>query len=596
MAIVLCDGSPASLKAVDLSVVPNLVLQRLNDEQLVLLHASNVMQVIQAATTNAAAHATAGTAAPPAALDSVATLREQQSALHEVLQNTLQQLDKNKHVRDFLNYKVEMICSLNSTPAGAKQQADAAAVAAAAASAAAAGPAPGSSMGGRKQSVAAAMLTPATLPTALPAAPPPLTAELLAKRLAEYLHQRAAHHVCRHILLGVGNHVDGKSVLLGSVAKAVLHLQWPAVHSDQESGGGGDTPHVSLLDGAPQHDTSSKKDHKRGGDHVNLHCNWALWLTKPSGVSLRPGAAVKSLVVVDATDPESLQQPILDARRRHHPHNNHSAQPCYLLHRATPLDPLYFSCKHLVEPDRHDEVTVALVVPKAWEAVALETLQQLAAVLGNTTDNNNSSVDHTAHASLVPVSEGESSSSADEGGALLADAAAVGVGSDTVEEEEEGGSGVAFVKKIVAACVGRLRRAGQLQLPTQQQQQQGAAAPAPLASPPVTPREQQQDQASAGAPSATVDPSSPATSQPPKSLAALLAQKVVVVALDKPAVAGAPNTLRNAAPATIAKLIGKLKCDLIVVPPQSHGSLSEGVVQALVALPKPHLVFPPIGK
>lgn len=276
MACVLCDGSAASLKAIDLAVIPQLVLRQHKDEQLILIHGfEDASGVINANL-------------PP----NMAQLHQQAANLQAVIGATLEQIEKNKFAKDSLNYKIEMIRTTRNVPQT---------IAAAAPAAPAAGGRAATPTGGSKPGTAAkgAPIPVAVHPNEAESTPTPPEIPS-AETLAAYVAKRADHHHVRSFLLGVGNQSNGKAHTVGQTAKE-LYLQ--------QSGA------------------------KRRGDEASGHAaDWSLWYVKPTAATLRPGASVKFLVLLDANTQTSR-----------------------------PLLALRYTLRHLVQPSRGDRVSVLII-------------------------------------------------------------------------------------------------------------------------------------------------------------------------------------------------------------------------------------------
>ena len=189
MAIVLTDGSAASAKALDLGTVPGLFVEH-DTQQLVIIHGWRDSKDL-----------------------------EKLNAVH----GTVDHINKSRVAATSLNYKIEML-KLPPLPtvvegADAVTNASIAPPAAApAAPVAAAPPAVGAKTPGKKGTEKQE----APSNEAPPA--PPVEAEELdpANKVACYVGERAAHHNCRCIVMGVGTGQQGKNLIVGSVARAVL--------------------------------------------------------------------------------------------------------------------------------------------------------------------------------------------------------------------------------------------------------------------------------------------------------------------------------------------------------------------------------------
>jgi hypothetical protein len=255
MACVLCDGSGASLKAIDLAVVPQLVLRKHKDEQLIMIHGfEEVAGAAYSATT------------PPNAV----ALQQQAAAFQTVVNITLDQIDKSKHAKDQLNYKIEMFRA-TSKPAAVIRPSSAVPLAQVPGSARAQTPSskPGTGRGGPHTSAV------------------PVNAEAddhsgadtkvasSAELLGAYVAKRATHHNVHSFVLGVGNQSNGKTHSIGGTAKQLFRQQYNA--SDEYTISDGSAAASSLV--IP---------------------GWALWYVKPTGSVVRPNSGVKFLVLLDA--------------------------------------------------------------------------------------------------------------------------------------------------------------------------------------------------------------------------------------------------------------------------------------------------------
>ncbi|CUF92536.1 Hypothetical protein, putative [Bodo saltans] len=256
MACVLCDGSGASLKAIDLAVVPQLVLQQHKDEQLIMIHGfEEVSGAAYSATT------------PP----NPVALQQQAAAFQTVVNITLEQIDKHKHAKDQLNYKIEMFRATSKPPAVIRPS-SAAPSAQVPGSARAQTPSskPGTGRGG-PHSPAAPMPTEDDHSTD---AKLPSSAELL----GAYVAKRATHHNVHAFVLGVGNQSNGKTHSIGGIAKQLFRQQYNT--SDD---------HTVAVNADGSTATSS-----------TVIPGWALWYVKPTGSVVRPNSSVKFLVLLDA--------------------------------------------------------------------------------------------------------------------------------------------------------------------------------------------------------------------------------------------------------------------------------------------------------
>jgi hypothetical protein len=187
MAAVLLDASPAALRALELASIPNFLLSH-EDNQLLVLHGWT-------ASKDLAAHQ-----AIPAAIDAVSKSR--------VAQHTL-------------NYKIEML---------RVQSGDAPTVAATGPTPVHPTPTPVGNTPGPgdkttkapKKVEAKGAAAAAPEPLAAQASKPEKSPEEVAKVIAEYVRDRTKHHGAYNVLLGVGAGMAGKSIAVGSVAKAVV--------------------------------------------------------------------------------------------------------------------------------------------------------------------------------------------------------------------------------------------------------------------------------------------------------------------------------------------------------------------------------------
>jgi hypothetical protein len=179
MAVVLCDGSPSSLKALDFAAQPRFLLSRLEDEQLILLYGwKDVKDVAQ---------------------------------LQQLINSALEQIEKNKYAAGTLNYKIEMVRlgTIAVAPVNVPPQQPAAPPFRCSSK---------SMVGSSKEDVLAALLANSTAAVS----PPPIE-EPPSQVIANYLNIRCDHHNIHSIVLGVGNaQTDKKSINFGSVAKEVL--------------------------------------------------------------------------------------------------------------------------------------------------------------------------------------------------------------------------------------------------------------------------------------------------------------------------------------------------------------------------------------
>jgi hypothetical protein len=199
MALVLTDGSAAAAKALDLGTVPGLLLDH-DKQQLIIVHGWRDTKDLTQLT---------------------------------AVSGSIDHIAKSRVAGTTLNYKLEMI-KLPSAPEGSPVSANGDNLLAptggagsgsnlAASPTAAAPPAPPSPAKGAPAAGAKKVVEEASLPTApatstgnSPTAVDPVD------KLANYVGERAQHFHLKNIVLGVGSGVQGKGLLVGSVARRIL--------------------------------------------------------------------------------------------------------------------------------------------------------------------------------------------------------------------------------------------------------------------------------------------------------------------------------------------------------------------------------------
>ncbi|ESL09767.1 hypothetical protein TRSC58_02508 [Trypanosoma rangeli SC58] len=206
--VVMCDGAPASLKAVEWAAVPGNLMRQHDGEQLILVHAWS-------------RYAAPRPTQPKESLDKPSTLDDAHSLnrlpLSQVVKGTLEAITESKVTRDTLNYKLEtMILAGPDPPLAFLPAAPATQV-----SAKATFTKKELAMQQKQQQ----RQTPMPADSEVEATAREVEKEEAQSRataVALYAKERALHHHANTILLGAGNSMDGKSILLGLVAKTVL--------------------------------------------------------------------------------------------------------------------------------------------------------------------------------------------------------------------------------------------------------------------------------------------------------------------------------------------------------------------------------------
>ena len=187
---------PASVRAVEMAMQPKLFISKFESEQLVLVHGWR------------------------------SEVKDNIASLQTIIKSTTEQIEKSKFHQGQINYKIELV----KIPQGHRQSTPPpAGIPAAGATAA------------------------AHLSTAAAAAGGSSTVE--ASSVAGYASERAEHHKATAVVLGVGNTLNGKNLVVGSVALELL------------------TRHGGVRE---------------------------LWFVKSSGSTVRPTAPARILVIVDA--------------------------------------------------------------------------------------------------------------------------------------------------------------------------------------------------------------------------------------------------------------------------------------------------------
>ncbi|KAH9599833.1 hypothetical protein LSM04_008105 [Trypanosoma melophagium] len=208
---VMCDGAPASLKAIGWASVPGHLMQQHDGSQLILLHAWDKESVLRVAKSRD------NTSKPSIVVD-------EQTALHSlsptiVVQRSLEAIMESKVTRDTLNYKIEtMVLDIStegtptpSIPPATTQQHNSP---------------PSLSLHTKKETDVSSPL-PVPLPNEMEqeAASQHEAEEAAMKHanaVAEYALDRLNHHHAEALVLGSGNSMVSKGVMVGHVSKAVL--------------------------------------------------------------------------------------------------------------------------------------------------------------------------------------------------------------------------------------------------------------------------------------------------------------------------------------------------------------------------------------
>ncbi|KAF8281299.1 hypothetical protein TcBrA4_0089700 [Trypanosoma cruzi] len=215
--IVMCDGAPASIKAIGWAAVPGHLMRQHDGEQLILLHGWSREDVPRAASSRES----------PDRLASVdISLAQNRLPVSDVMRNTLEAITESKVTRDSLNYKIETVVlsdlftPMSTTPATTRPQSSKKS------------PLPKKELAAQQQQQqTAAAITEAELEAAARVAEKE-AAQSRAKAIALYARERALHHKAEAILLGTGNSMDGKNIILGLVANTVFtemrqtHVLW----------------------------------------------------------------------------------------------------------------------------------------------------------------------------------------------------------------------------------------------------------------------------------------------------------------------------------------------------------------------------------
>ncbi|PBJ74134.1 hypothetical protein BCY84_12966 [Trypanosoma cruzi cruzi] len=215
--IVMCDGAPASIKAIGWAAVPGHLMRQHDGEQLILLHGWSREDVPRAASSRES----------PDRLASVdISLAQNRLPVSDVMRNTLEAITESKVTRDSLNYKIETVVlndlftPMSTTPATTRPQSSKKS------------PLPKKELAAQQQQQqTAAAITEAELEAAARVAEKE-AAQSRAKAIALYARERALHHKAEAILLGTGNSMDGKNIVLGLVANTVFtemrqtHVLW----------------------------------------------------------------------------------------------------------------------------------------------------------------------------------------------------------------------------------------------------------------------------------------------------------------------------------------------------------------------------------
>ncbi|KEG13681.1 hypothetical protein DQ04_00851070 [Trypanosoma grayi] len=203
-AVVMCDGAAAASKAIGWAAIPGHLMRQHDGEQLILLHVWGKESLQRPAAVKD--------------LEKVPQLPDDPAALYRispslVVQKTLEAITESKVTRDSLNYKLETmaLCEPAVTPPPPSAPA----------------PQPSASsklaVGVKKESEPqSVVLTDAEIEAAAREAAEK-AAQCHANAIALYAHERALHHQAKAILLGSGNRVEGKNVVVGHVGRAALN-------------------------------------------------------------------------------------------------------------------------------------------------------------------------------------------------------------------------------------------------------------------------------------------------------------------------------------------------------------------------------------
>ncbi|EAN95119.1 hypothetical protein C3747_44g48 [Trypanosoma cruzi] len=216
--IVMCDGAPASIKAIGWAAVPGHLMRQHDGEQLILLHGWSREDVPRVASSRESPDRLASVDISPA---------QNRLPVSDVMRNTLEAITESKVTRDSLNYKIETVVlsdlftPMSTTPAATRPQSSKKS------------PLSKKELAAQQQQQqqAAAAFTEAELEAAARVAEKE-AAQSRAKAIALYARERALHHKAEAILLGTGNSMDGKNIIFGLVAKTVFtemrqtHVLW----------------------------------------------------------------------------------------------------------------------------------------------------------------------------------------------------------------------------------------------------------------------------------------------------------------------------------------------------------------------------------
>ena len=213
-AVVLYDGAPASGRALELACVPGFLVQH-NSEQLVVVHAWKDSRDPTQLTV------------PATVVDAIAKSRVAQATLNYKL--------------DMLKLPSDIVAGQHgaSTPLGgvpmpvtppladgkaAAGNGAAAPTAASSASPSTAGPA-SPTKGGKGAGKADAVPPPVVELPAGGSQNDVIVPAKVAAYVSDYAASRMSHYGTKALVLGVGNQLQGKNIVLGSVAKAMVHQQ-----------------------------------------------------------------------------------------------------------------------------------------------------------------------------------------------------------------------------------------------------------------------------------------------------------------------------------------------------------------------------------
>ncbi|ORC88577.1 uncharacterized protein TM35_000162150 [Trypanosoma theileri] len=208
----MCDGAPASVKAIGWASVPGHLMPQHDGAQLILLHAWDKDTALR-------------TAASRENNAKTSIVVDEQTALHclspaVVVQKSLEAIMESKVTRDTLNYKLETMVLDLPTVAGKTPSISAVAQQH--------NSSPSKSSSHAKKE--------ADISSPPPPAAPTTEAEMeansvngaeeatqsRANAVAEYALERLNHHQAEALVLGSGNSTAGKSILVGHVSKAIL--------------------------------------------------------------------------------------------------------------------------------------------------------------------------------------------------------------------------------------------------------------------------------------------------------------------------------------------------------------------------------------